>query len=208
MEKDLPTKVDAVNKTWAKRCHRHYYVINSDKKREDFLNINIPDRRNLLIQKMKKAFELIYERHLNDFDYVLKADDDTYVIIENLQLLLYNYPAHEPGYLGFHFNKFVKTGYMSGGAGYVITHGGFRNLIQHGYKKNLCPVISRSEDKENSEDIETGRCLEISGVPRLSSVDLEGKETFHPYTLHQHMFNSIPGYVFSWAKNKVGRVSI
>lgn len=208
MEKDLHTKVAAVNKTWATRCDKHFYIIYSKQTRHDFLNVDIPDDRHKLVFKMQKVYQEIYDKYRNDFDFLLKADDDTYVIVENLKFLLWHYDANEPGYLGFHFNKFVKSGYMSGGAGYVISNRGLRHLIERGYQKGVCEVISRKEDPENSEDIETGRCLETAGVSVWSSLDLWGRETFHPYPLDKHLFGSVPAYVYSWAKHPVKKVRV
>lgn len=203
MEKDLRTKVPAVNKTWATRCDKHFYIINSQQKRHDFLNVNIPDDRRKLIFKMQKVYQVVYDKYLNDFDFLLKADDDTYVIVENLKFLLWHYDANKPGYLGYHFNKFVNSGYMSGGAGYVISNRGLRHLITRGYRNGVCEIKQRQEDPENSEDIETGRCLEAAGVPIWSSLDFTGRETFHPYTLDRHLFGHLPAYMYSWAKHPI-----
>lgn len=206
MEKDIHTKVAAVNKTWASRCDKHFYVICSKMERHDFLNIDVPDDRNHLIHKIQAAYRLVYEKYIDDFDYVLKADDDTYIVVENLKYLLWHYNANEPGYLGYHFNKFVDSGYMSGGAGYVISNRGFRSLVERGYNGGLCPIEKRSEDPENSEDVETGRCLEASGVPVWSSLDVEGRQTFHPYTLERHLMGNLPAFMYSWSKDPVQTV--
>jgi hypothetical protein len=57
----------------------------------------------------------------DDADWFMKADDDTYVILENLRYFLRDYKSSDPVYFGHHFKTIVKQGYYSGGAGYVFT---------------------------------------------------------------------------------------
>ncbi|XP_060569359.1 glycoprotein-N-acetylgalactosamine 3-beta-galactosyltransferase 1-like isoform X2 [Ruditapes philippinarum] len=195
------SRVPAVNATWARRCDKQFYVLKTEKKAPDIINSPFEETRNNIVHKIKFALSYIYENHIDDFDWLIKADDDTYVIMENLKFLVQNLDGQKPAYLGFHFDKFVQNGYMSGGAGYVISNRALRNLVQLGFYPEKCPVIPNKEDPENSEDIEIGRCLNKTGVPVINSLDEEGKERFHPYPTQKHLFGSIPRFVFEWAKN-------
>lgn len=201
-EARLKTRAKTVNTTWARRCNSHYFVANTDSTSQDIIHTDYEEKRQNVVYKVEFAMKYIYDNKINNFDWLLKADDDTYVIVENLRFLLQQYDRNKPGYIGFHFDKFVSNGFMSGGAGYVISNSALRHLVKFGFNHNACPVFQNVDDPENSEDIEVGRCLNVTGVPILSSLDSSGRETFHPYAVDKYIDGLIPQYVFEWAKNE------
>jgi glycoprotein-N-acetylgalactosamine 3-beta-galactosyltransferase len=73
-----------------------------------------------------------YEHHKDDADWFMKADDDTYVILENLRYFLRDYKSSDPVYFGHHFKPIVKQGYYSGGAGYVLSKEALTRLAKKG----------------------------------------------------------------------------
>lgn len=131
--KNHQKKARHVKRTWGSRCNKilfmssvhgnkdfyHYFHIQINLIIVMFYSMNIDDEidsvalpvkegRNNLWAKTKEAFKYIYEHHLNDADWFLKADDDTYVIMENLRYMLYPYSASYPIYFGCKFKPFVK----------------------------------------------------------------------------------------------------
>lgn len=77
----------------------------------DSIGLNLTkDNHDQLWLKTRLSFEFIYEHHLNDYDWFLKADDDTYVIVENLRYMLYQYSTDDPVYFGSHF-QIVESKY-------------------------------------------------------------------------------------------------
>ena len=67
-----------------------------------------------------KAFEHSYGIHGSTVGWYLKADDDVYVVMENLQYILSNLDPDKPYYLGkmmYMRPELATHGYHSGGAG-------------------------------------------------------------------------------------------
>ena len=86
------------------------------------------------------------------WSWLLKADDDTYVIVENLKLFLAEYSPFKPYYFGKRFKPYGE--YMSGGGGYVISR---EALLRVGValKKNDGKICSESSSG-GSEDVIMG----------------------------------------------------
>lgn len=80
---------------------------------------NVEEGRDFLWAKTKEAFKYVYQHHFDEADWFMKADDDTYVIVENLRFMLKDIDPEYPIYFGCRFKPYVKQGYMSGGAGKV-----------------------------------------------------------------------------------------
>lgn len=51
--------------------------------------------------------------------------------------MLLPYKPSEPIYFGCRFKPYVKQGYMSGGAGYVLSKEAVRRLV----KVNICKIV-------------------------------------------------------------------
>lgn len=211
-ERFFNTRVRVLNVTWIQRCNDYYFVISSNKSFPSLPHTIVTktdDTRENLISKVHNSFRFVHNNLMDTFDWLLKADDDTYMIMENLRYLLSNYNPKEPSYMGFHFNMYLKDyGYMSGGAGYVISNSGFRRLVENGINvPGACAQSNSFFFTEVSEDYEIGKCLKTAGVKVMKTLDQKNRETFHPYPLFQHLLGSLPEYLFGWANNKQEAVS-
>lgn len=111
-------KSTACLETWGKRCDKVLLVQNGTRLRERDGVLTVPiehESRDHLWHKVKSTFSYLYDHHLNEYDWFMKADDDTYVIVEQLKEFLMKHQNTEPIYFGHKFKPFVEQGYMSGG---------------------------------------------------------------------------------------------
>ncbi len=152
------------------------------------VGLNVSEGRDSLWAKTKAAFKYIYDHHLHEADWVLKADDDTYVIMENLRYLLQDHSPTKPIYFGRRFKPYVAQGYMSGGAGYVLS----RTAVEQFVKLGLADWNHCRPDDGGAEDLEMGQCLQHVHVLAQDSRDRLGRERFHPFIPEHHL---IPGLI-------------
>ena len=104
----------------------------SSKEDEDLptVKLKVGEGRDNLWGKTKNAFKYVYQNHFEEYDWFVKADDDTYMIIENLRYLLKDHNSSYPVYFGRKFKPYVTQGWMSGGAGYVLSKEALRRFVE------------------------------------------------------------------------------
>ena len=154
------------------------------------VQLNVSEGYDKLWDKTKKAFQYVYINHFQDYDWFLKADDDTYMIVENLRYLLKDFDTNKPVFFGHPqaIKKYPKLVYFSGGAGYVLSKEALKRLVETGLKDpKLC-----SQEAGGAEDVEMGKCMENLGVEAGDSRDPEGRKRFFPFVPEDHL---IPGLI-------------
>ena len=118
--------------TWGRRCNK--FLIMSSKSDDELPTVALKlgeggDNYTHLWGKTKSAFRYVYQNHFDDYDWFLKTDDDTFMIMENLRYFLKDYNSSDPVYFGRRYKTFVKQGYMSG-AGYVLSKEALRRFVE------------------------------------------------------------------------------
>ena len=189
---NLQKKAIHVKSTWAKRLNKAIFV--SDKENLEFptVAIKVEHGRDHLTAKTMAAFDYVYKNHFDDADWFMKADDDTYVIVENLRYLLSGHSPDEPVFFGHHFKVIVNQGYFSGGGGYVVSKEALRRFA--GRKTGQC-----AED-HGAEDVEFGRCMEKLGVKTGDSRDSLGRSRFHCFNPETHLHGGYPDWYLQYDK--------
>ena len=150
------TKAKIVKETWGKRCNMLLFISETSDASLPSIGITEESGREHLTAKTMRAFDYVYKNHLTQYDWFLKADDDTYVIVENLRYMLSSYSPQDLIYFGHHFYSKswgdMAQGYFSGGGGYVLSRGALREFGAR--PSGLCA------SDHGAEDVQIGYCME------------------------------------------------
>ena len=100
----MPERGKDVINTWGKRCNKLIFFTKNEVAGYPTVGLNTSENGNYdLTNKIFKSFQYLYEYELDKFDWFLKADTDTYIIVENVRYMLSGYNPSEPIYFGQHF---------------------------------------------------------------------------------------------------------
>ncbi|CAF4625048.1 unnamed protein product, partial [Rotaria sp. Silwood1] len=205
-EANLENRARAVYETWGRRCGRFVLVtrLNSSIKCKNengksvgkcelpIENIpTLPDETYSHLSDKVRASLIFFNKYYPNYDWYLKADDDTYIIVENLLRFLISTIKRYPKPLLYGY-RFREDYYVSGGAGYVLTRQAVDLLSS--YIKNDSIY---SECKSSMEDMMVGQCLQkiLQLVPFHikkdltlvgETIDEHGRERFHPLAFRVH----------------------
>ncbi|KOX71619.1 Glycoprotein-N-acetylgalactosamine 3-beta-galactosyltransferase 1 [Melipona quadrifasciata] len=161
--KNHQSKAQHVKATWGKRCNVLLFMSSAEDANLPTVVLPVKEGRDNLWAKTKEAFRYAYEKYKDEVDWFMKADDDT-------------------------FKPFVKQGYMSGGAGYVLSKEGLRKFVEEALPdKTKC-----RPDNGGAEDVEMGKCLEKVNVKAMDTRDPHGRGRFFPFVPEHHL---IPNHV-------------
>jgi hypothetical protein len=178
------TKAQAVANTWGKRCNKLVFISSASDESLDVITVNITEEHKYLWGKTKQGLQQIYELYGNDFDWYLKADDDTWIFMENLRQFLHAYSPSHPIYFGCKLKPYVQQGYMSGSS-YVMS----REAVRRFNEEALTDDYKCWNGTMGNEDVEIGKCLQNVGVLAGDSRDDAGKWRFLPFTPEGHLRN-------------------
>ncbi|XP_022219638.2 glycoprotein-N-acetylgalactosamine 3-beta-galactosyltransferase 1-like [Drosophila obscura] len=186
-----------VRSTWGKRCNKLIFMRSRMRK-----NFN-----GSTFAGVKASLRSIYRHHFEGYDWFLKADANTYVIMGNLRRFLYRYDPESSLVFGHRQRSDFREGYMHGSAGYVLSRGAMRRLNLFAFNgSNICDPKNHSfsalEDSKKSfaaldgrnnsmaledthlsssaEDRAMGLCLKHVGVIPGESRDGLNQERFLP----------------------------
>uniref|UniRef100_A0AC35TWZ8 N-acetylgalactosaminide beta-1,3-galactosyltransferase n=1 Tax=Rhabditophanes sp. KR3021 TaxID=114890 RepID=A0AC35TWZ8_9BILA len=132
--------------------------------------------------KVRGAIIKAYEKHGDKFDWYIKADDDTYLVMENLRMFLLNKNASQHQYHGFKLHiKNDPIGpnplvYHHGGASYVMSRHTIKELVTNGFGKKC------QHHPQGADDRIIGRCLMKMKLKIPDARDKYNRVLFMPST--------------------------
>ena len=202
-KQNFHTKAKSVLDTWGKECDKLFFIARMSTTEHAFesteYNEPLPileprgrynDSYDLLTIKMFSTFSDLYNRYDN-YDWYLKADDDTYIFMQNLRNFLSNKKPDEPITYGCNLkynDRRINVSYQSGGAGYVLSREALKRI---GRKLSL---NSDSCFDTEVEDIDVAECYSDVGVRLGVSKDEFDKERFHPFSYKHHLKGVYPDW--------------
>ena len=173
-----------MKETWGSHCDKLIFMSSQEDRDLGAVNLNVSEGRDNLWGKTKQAFKYCYHHYYQEFDWFVKADDDTFMIIENLRHFLQDYNTSNAVHFGHHFQMF--GGYFSGGAGYVLSREALRRFVEMGVDDgSVC-----QQGNDGDEDVNMGECMRNLNVTLGDSRDDLHRKRFFPFTPVEHL---IPG---------------
>ncbi|KAL7435013.1 hypothetical protein ACHAXM_004514 [Skeletonema potamos] len=202
---DHDTTALEVIQTWGRRCDKLLLASNATDHEIGAIKLDTPteDWKHLW-QKQRETMRHIWEVYGTDYDWFLKADLDTYVIMENLRAYLSSEEIQskedqslilgrrisrreEKWYQGFGHNmtslvdNFLRKShnqfhYTMGGAGYVMNQKYLKKFYES-MDEEFC--LSSEQDMTFPEDVAVNFCMGNIGVYPYNTRDVLGRERFH-----------------------------
>ncbi|XP_075253341.1 glycoprotein-N-acetylgalactosamine 3-beta-galactosyltransferase 1-like [Convolutriloba macropyga] len=152
--KYLEERASYVKSTWSSQCNKTLFIsddgifsvydllqlnwVSKENLTFPTIEVTIASGYNQLWAKTRNTLELLYQKYFNDYEWFLKADDDTYVIMNNLRRFLFTKNSSEMFFYGkVLLNARTKRGFASGGAGYVFSKAVLSRLVNAGFKERM-----------------------------------------------------------------------
>ncbi|KAI9553079.1 hypothetical protein GHT06_020970 [Daphnia sinensis] len=179
------TKALAVKETWGKRCNILLFMSTEADTKLPAVQLDVEEGRNRLWGKTREAFRYAWDRYQDEVDWFFKADDDTYVVVENLRYFLSAFKTSEPFWFGHKYKTNGTTGFFSGGAGYALSKEATKRFVENSY---FNPLLCR-RDPEGAEDVELGKCMQNLNVSAMDTRDSKGRGRFFPFQPDRFYFS-------------------
>ena len=194
MPDNLDTKAVHVKNTWGKRCDILLFM--SSVRNDSFptIGINVTEGRNHLVSKVIQGFHYIADNYLDTADWFLKADDDTYVITENLRHFLSKENSDTSILFGqkfLHYHENHTEEYFTGGPGYVLSKAALKLFAE---ATQNCRTTCGPQDG-TTEDVKFTIYMHQLGAELGNSLDSLGRSRFHSFRFEEFLTRKQPNRI-------------
>ncbi|KAK4470283.1 hypothetical protein MN116_005853 [Schistosoma mekongi] len=168
------SKAYHVQTTWARRCTRYSFVSSKEEKLIKVLAVNRTQNyvKNSWIS-MRETLRAL-DKQTYKAAYFLKADDTTYVIMENLRNALEYINPRIPFIMGHVSEVYPNEFTLSGSFGYVMSKAALELIVLKGLDRlTECGPIQNVR-----EDIQISKCAKALGIELKDSIDMFGMSRF------------------------------
>ena len=195
------SKAVHVAATWASHCSRLVFVSDDSQPeviRPEHLNIiQLPGvaGRERLWQKVSAGLVYVWQQYQEELDFLIKADDDTFMVLDNLRYLLSGLEAGREFVVG-HLQHDRGVSYLSGGSGYVISKPALRHLVESGLDPqgdHLCRLphpVGQEVSVYPNEDLQLGKCAFLLSIELIKS-EVSGETSFFPFQFERHLVSDL-----------------
>jgi len=207
---DRKQKMDIISKTWGKGCSKLMWVVDEEQNApsqyagHEMLVIPLTRKQNNekhvrnIWEKVHRMWSKVYSTPelLYNFEYFIKADDDTFIATENLFGFLQYYDSSFPHYIGHSIRSrwSSENVVFNSGICYILSRETIRRIgfyQQHLPTLGTSPGRSHCIDRDGAgEDPTTGICLLGVGIRPQNTLDHNLRERFLIFrdTDHQKIF--------------------
>jgi glycoprotein-N-acetylgalactosamine 3-beta-galactosyltransferase len=193
-----------VRDTWTKQCDKVLFFSSHSDPTLPAIGLGVPPDKDHISRKAKLAWSYIYTHHFDDAEFFVKADPDTYVLVNNLRRYLSTRDSEAPEFYGRRF--FLKTQnvtYVSGGSGEVLTRHCLRQLVTVAF--TLSPDCMPDG---RGEDFKLAYCLSRVGCRPIDTRDEEGRETFMVFRPDFHFIGNYPDWFYDFDVDGAVKVKV
>ncbi|GLD99803.1 hypothetical protein PINS_up008531 [Pythium insidiosum] len=207
------SRAQAVADTWGQRCDDLVFFSNESasivvgrgtSRQRSFrvVPLDVIADHNHLWQKHKATLEYVHQHYRHDYDWFYKADDDAYVIVENLREYLQRPEIvmnlhRQPMQMGHRFNltdqlvdyyivdERLKAGFLSRWNRWVFNSGGPGYVMNRLYLDQIVSILPDATclSDDNSEmlpdDASISFCMMWHDVFPWDTRDYDGRERWH-----------------------------
>lgn len=163
---------EAIKATWGKRCTGLIRTTNKNVINSTYTH-HIPNGKDN--SNLENAYRFIYKNFSSKFDWILKVNGHSYVVMENLRFKLFAYnPLNAVG-VGLTLNNSNGQTYLSDKASYALSKSGLNKLIK-GFDNG---VKCKNATQLHNDEHRIGICMSEAKIHFAKSTDANDKKLFY-----------------------------